>query len=74
MDKQAINELKFNYNYLLNRYNKGCDYLSEHRSEIDKWLPKLLQIQENLSLTLDEIMKYEKVDKEILEGFNYETN
>jgi len=65
MDKQAINELKFNYNYLLNRYNKGCDYLSEHRSEIDKWLPKLLQIQENLSLTLDEIMKYEKVDKEM---------
>lgn len=74
MDKKAIDDLKFNYNKLLSRYNKGCDYLSKHIDEIDKWLPELLEIEENLSLTLNEIMKYEEVDKEILEGFNYETN
>lgn len=74
MDKKIIDDLKFNYNYLLNRYNKGCDYLSEHINEIDKWLPELLEIQENLNLTLNEIKKHENVDKEILEGFYYETN
>lgn len=66
----VLNDLKYNYNYNLIRWNNGCDYCEKHLDEVDKWLPELLDITENLNYLLDEIMKHEKVsDDDILKGF-----
>lgn len=70
LSKEAINNLKCNYNYNLKRYNDGCNYLQKHKKEIDKWLPELLEILNDMNLFLEEIIKYETItDKQILEGF-----
>ena len=70
-----LNELKQEYNHNLARYYNGCNYCEEHRNEVDKWLPELLNIQEKINNLLEEIMKYQKVsNKEILEGFEYVRN
>lgn len=69
----VLSELKWNYNYNLNRYYKGCKYCETHKEETDKWLPKILEIKNNLDLFLTEIQKYQKVSKEeILNGFRKE--
>lgn len=69
----VLSELKWNYNYNLNRYYKGCTYCEEHKEEIEKWLPKILEIAENIDLFLAEIQKYQEVSKEeILNGFREE--
>ena len=65
-----LDKLKQEYNHNLTRHYNGCRYCEEHRSEIDKWLPELLQIQNKMNELLEEIMKQQKVsNKEILEGF-----
>jgi len=70
LNKEAINDLKWNYNYNLSRYYKGCEYCNQHISEIDKWLPELLDILDNINKLLEEILKYEEVTKkQILKGF-----
>lgn len=71
MNKEAINDLKWNYNKNLARYNNGCNYCELHRKEIDKWLPELVNILDNIDILLKEITKYKKVSqKEIVEGFD----
>lgn len=73
MNKKAINDLKYNYNHYLKRYENGCNYLGEHTDEIDKWLPELMEIMEILSSLLEEIQKYEKINSDdILNGFKLE--
>ena len=73
VDKKILNELKWNYNYNLSRYYKGCEYCSKHIDEIDKWSDLLTEINSNLGNLLDEIMKYENVNEEqMLKGFNIE--
>lgn len=70
LDEKAMNDLKWNYNHNLKRYWDGCEYLKKHKKDIDKWLPELLEILNDINLFLEEIMKYESVtDKQILEGF-----
>lgn len=74
MDNKAINDLKWNYNYNLARYKKGCDYCEKHPNELEKWLTELLNILKKMQILLTEIMKYEKVSKiDILEGFKNES-
>ena len=70
LNDKDLYDLKWNYNYNLKRYNNGCNYLEKHRNEIDKWIPELMNILENINLLLEEIEKNIDVnDKEILEGF-----
>lgn len=70
LDKKAMQDLKWNYNYNLDRYYNGCEYCKKHKKEIDKWLPTILDILNNINNLLEEIMKYEEVTKEqILKGF-----
>ena len=63
------------YNENLKRYYNGCKYCEEHKSEIDKWLPELLKILENINSLLVKIMEHRNVStEEILEGFKQETD
>lgn len=73
LNEKSIYELKWQYNYNLNRYYNGCNYISEHLKEADKYEPELINIIENIDLLLEEITKYKKVTKEeILNGFEIE--
>lgn len=70
LDNNALNDLKWNYNYNLNRFYKGCSYCEKHKKEADKWLPQLLDILDNINSLLDEIMQNQEVtEEEILNGF-----
>jgi len=71
LNLKAMYELKWNYNYNLNRYYNGCNYIEEHINEADKYLPELMSIKENIEILLDEIMKHQQVsENEILNGFD----
>lgn len=60
---QRIKEL---YNKTLRRYYNGCDYISEHIDEADKYLPKVLELLNILNQILKQIPATEE---EILNGF-----
>lgn len=65
-----LDDFKYDYNYYLRRYYNGCKYCSEHIDEVDKWLPELLDIMDNINLLGIEISKYiEMTEEEILHGF-----
>ena len=67
-----VQTLKIEYNYNLNRYYNGCNYLSEHPEDFDKYIGSLTQIKDNVENLLNQII-YNKVKvttKEILEGFS----
>lgn len=70
LEAKALEDLKWNYNYNLSRFYKGCEYCNKHIEEADKWLPELLSVLDNINLLLDEIMINQNVTKdEILQGF-----
>lgn len=70
LNKKAMYDLKWNYNYNLRRYYNGCNYLEKHPEEFDKYIDELNGIKENLEILINEIMKQENVnEKEILGGF-----
>ena len=60
---QRIKEL---YNKTLQRYYNGCNYISEHIDEADKYLPKVLELLDTLNQILKRIPATEE---EILNGF-----
>lgn len=60
---QRIKEL---YNKTLQRYYNGCNYISEHIEEADKYLPKVLELLDTLNQILKRIPATEE---EILDGF-----
>lgn len=73
MSNKIIEDLKWNYNYYLMRYEKGCKYLEKNPSETEKWLSNLLEILDNLNTILEELIKNTEVsDLEILKGFKLE--
>lgn len=66
----VLNDLKWNYNYNLGRYYKGCEYCSKHKKETNKWIKELLEILDNMETLLTEISKTEDVSQQqILGGF-----
>lgn len=74
MNKEALDNLKWNYNHNLNRYLNGCLYCVKHPSEIDRWQKELLNILQNMNVLLEEINKYQTVtDNEVLKGFTNES-
>ncbi len=60
---QKVKEL---YNKTLQRYYNGCNYISEHIDEADKYLPKVLELLDTLNQILKRIPATEE---EILNGF-----
>ena len=60
---QKVKEL---YNKTLQRYYNGCNYISEHIDEADKYLPKVLELLDILNQILKRIPATEE---EILNGF-----
>ena len=69
--EETIKEIKLNYNYILNRYYNGCNYVAENKENADKYIPHLLKIKKELEEYLKDIMKFQDVtEQEILNGFN----
>ena len=54
------------YNKTLQRYYNGCNYVEEHIEEVDKYLPEVLKLLDNLNQILKKIPATEE---EILNGF-----
>lgn len=55
------------YNTLLKRYYKGCDYISNHLEESEKLMPELLKILDKMNIILAEYPSAS--EEEILNGF-----
>ena len=71
LNDKAIYDLKWNYNYNLNRFYKGCEYCNKNPQEMDKWLPEISSILDNINFLLTEIMQnIEVTDEEIEHGFD----
>lgn len=49
-----MEKYKQEYNNLLKRYYNGCKYLNENPQEIEKFMPELLKILENINIIIDE--------------------
>lgn len=55
------------YNKTLQRYYNGCNYIEEHLEEVDKYLPKVLELLDELNKILEKIPN--ATEGEILNGF-----
>lgn len=65
-----MEKLKKQYNYLLNRYYNGCNYIEAHPNEFDKYINKIMEFKAQLDNLLSEIQtKQEVSEEEILGGF-----
>lgn len=66
----VIQEQKMKYNYFLNRYYNGCNYIEAHPTEYDKYIEKIEEFKAQMEDLLTEIEKKQKVtDDEKLGGF-----
>lgn len=59
--------MKNTYNKILQRYYNGCNYISEHLEEVDKYLPIVEELLNKLNKILEKIP--EATEEEILNGF-----
>lgn len=62
-----MKNLKQSYNYLLERYYNGCNYIENHPEEVEKYLPLVLEIKNTLEQILEKIPN--ATTEEILNGF-----
>ena len=68
--ENELYQLKWEYNNTLNRYYNGCNYLEEHVSDIDKYMPLLLELLKNIETLINKIQEKQIVTtEEILGGF-----
>ena len=67
----SISELKKRYNELLSRLRKGCIYLENNRQDIDKYIPEIEKIQNEMEKITNKIMEKEEMSNEqIINGFD----
>ena len=65
-----MQEQKMNYNYILNRYYNGCNYIEAHPDEFDKYIDKVMDFKRKLEEIITEIEKEQVVaQNEVLGGF-----
>lgn len=65
-----VEELKSEYNHILNRYYNGCNYVVVHPDEFDKYINKIMEFKAKLDKLITQIEKKQNVSKnEILGGF-----
>lgn len=65
-----VEQQKSEYNYILNRYYNGINYLEKHPDEFDKYIEKIMEFKNRLEKLIAQIEKVEKVKAdEILGGF-----
>lgn len=65
-----MEEKKKQYNYFLNRYYNGCNYVEAHPDEFEKYINKIQEFKEELNKLLEQIQSKEQVsEEEILGGF-----
>lgn len=74
LNEKAMYDLKWNYNYCLNRYYNGCRYIQKHGKKAEKYYEEIFSIIDSLNALLKEIMGQQEVtDDEILYGFKIGT-
>lgn len=65
-----VEELKMRYNYFLNRYYNGCNYIEEYPEQFDKYIKNIEGFKEELDRLITKIEKKQKISiDEILGGF-----
>jgi len=65
-----VEELKMKYNYILNRYYNGCNYIEEKPEEFNKYIDKIMKFKEELETLLEKIERIQRIsEEEILGGF-----
>lgn len=65
-----VEELKMKYNYLLNRYYNGCNYICENPDTFDEYIKKIMEFKNELEKILEKIMNIQEVTQdEVLGGF-----
>lgn len=62
-----MDELKRKYNATLKRYYNGCNYITEHPNEWDKYIGAIQSLLDQINKILVQIPN--ATDEEILEGF-----
>ena len=68
-----IKKYKEMYNHLLQRYQDGINYITDHTEKVDDYVKDINEIQSVAEFFLKEIMRKQKVSKdEILGGFKIE--
>ena len=66
----VVQELKMKYNYILNRYYNGCNYIEANPDQFNKYIDKVINFKTQLDEILTEIEKKQIVtESEILGGF-----
>lgn len=65
-----VEELKIKYNYILNRYYNGCNYVESHPEEFEKYIDKIIEFKSELDDLIKQIEGKQKIsEEEILGGF-----
>lgn len=55
-----VEQQKSEYNYILNRYYNGINYLEKHPDEFDKYIEKIMEFKNRLEKLIVQIEKVEK--------------
>lgn len=65
-----VEELKMKYNYILNRYYNGCNYIEAHPDEFEDYINIVMGFKEQLEELLAKIESIQLVSEDdILGGF-----
>lgn len=65
-----VEELKMEYNYILNRYYNGCNYIESHPDEFENYINIVMKFKKQLEELLAKIESIQLVSEDdILGGF-----
>lgn len=65
-----LEQVKWEYNNVLNRYYNGCNYLIDNPNEFDKYINIIMELKSKLDELINIIIKRQSItEDEILGGF-----